>query len=190
MGHTTDDVKQIDVRFMRRQHYLIPGVASKLYWTSDGEPAGNIDFETEVHRLILRYRYQRSDGSWHPIEEFVPLERTPCNYGGARTWFLCPHCGKRAALLYGLGPRFLCRHCYQLPYTSQNETYEDRMRRRARKIRRRLGASMNLFEPLPFIKPKGMHQKTFDRLRAEEEAANQASLMAMARSFGLLDRLT
>jgi hypothetical protein len=68
-------------------------------------------------------------------------------HGGERLWFLCPHCGKRVAVLYGSGARFLCRHCYTLPYGCQNKTYMDRMMRKARKIRAHLGASESLMEP-------------------------------------------
>jgi len=83
------------------------------------------------------------------------------------------------AVLYGLGPRFLCRHCYRLPYGSQNETFIDRMMRKARRIRQRLQASTDLTEPV-WRKPKGMHRKTFDRLVREEESANQAFNLVMA----------
>ena len=57
-----------------------------------------------------------------------------------------PRCGRHVAVLYGLGLRFLCRHCYQLSYSSQQENASDRMMRKARKIRERLGASDSLFD--------------------------------------------
>jgi hypothetical protein len=50
------------------------------------------------------------------------------------------------------------------------------MMRKARKIRQRLGASNNLFEPV-WEKPKGMHWKTFERLRDREGVANSLSMM-------------
>ena len=69
-------------------------------------------------------------------------------------------------MLYGAGVRFVCRTCSKLPYASQNETLQDRMMRKSRKIRRKLGASESLFEAI-WQRPKGMHCLTFERLREE-----------------------
>ena len=96
-------------------------------------------------------------------------------------------CESRVAVLYGLGSRFLCRQCYDLPYGSQQETNLDRMMRKARKIRQRLGGSDDLSEPI-WQKPKGMHQKTFEQLIGEERAVSQAVDMAIEdklRMFGM-----
>jgi len=102
----------------------------------------------------------------------IQFDRTPCHFSGHRKWFLCPRCGKRVAVLYGAGKYFLCRHGYDLCYTSQQETEIDRMMRKKRKIRDRLGASHNLSMPI-WRKPKGMHWKTFDRLQDQEEEINK-----------------
>ena len=64
----------------------------------------------------------------------------------------------------------------------------DRMMRKARKIRSRLGASESLFDPI-WEKPNGMHWKTFERLESEERAANQASTIAMAEKLRLFDEM-
>ena len=77
---------------------------------------------------------------------------------------------KRVAVLYGAEKYFLCRHCRDLAYGSRQEGTSDRLMRKAREIRARLGASNNLMKPILF-KPKNMHQKTFDNLRME--AANK-----------------
>ena len=44
--------------------------------------------------------------------------------------------------------------------------------RKSRKIRQELGASMNLLEPI-WQKPKGMHWRTFERLRQEVMKAEE-----------------
>lgn len=62
----------------------------------------------------------------------------------------------------------------------------DRMQRKARKVRKRLDADENLLESV-WQKPKGMHQKTFDRLRQQEKAANHAAMMALAKQVGMLE---
>ena len=185
---TTEEVHRVDIRYMRKQGLLWPGCTGSLSWSRGGEQTGSIRYRVEQERLVLMYRHRFYGDEWRDMEERVWFDRTPCNYGGERLWFLCPHCDRRVAVLYGAGVRFLCRHCYGLPYGSQNEAYLDRMHRKARKIRKRLGASDNLTEPVLF-KPKGMHQKTFDRLLREEERANTASVMEMARKLEMFDRL-
>ncbi len=98
----------------------------------------------------------------------------------------CSACGSRDCSIRIVFTGFLCRHCYDLPYGSQNETYMDRMMRKARKVRQHLGASESLMEPV-WERPKGMHWKTFERLVREREA-NQASTFAMAEKFGMFER--
>jgi len=100
---------------------------------------------------------------------------TPCHFGGQRWWFECPACGTRAAHLYLRRARLECRRCADLTYYSQRETLDDRMLRRTRKIRGRVGGSRNLIEPFPG-KPRGMHWRTYHRLRRQEAVAHLASL--------------
>ncbi|MCK4856508.1 MAG: hypothetical protein KAT58_00920 [candidate division Zixibacteria bacterium] len=64
------------------------------------------------------------------IRYTVPLETTPCNFGGVRYWFTCPlyrggtFCGRRVANLYKPpGAKYFgCRHCYDLSYKSRQMT--------------------------------------------------------------------
>ena len=187
---TAEEVNRIDIRYLRQRGLLCPsGVRRSMSWSCGDQETGSIGFWVEQDRVLLSYRYRFGSEEWKDIEESIWFDRTPCHYGGERLWFLCPNCSARVALLYGLGPRFLCRHCYRLPYGSQNESFIDRMMRKARKVRKRLGASSNLMEPV-WAKPTGMHRKTFDRLVREEEKANQASNLAMAlkmRRWGIHD---
>lgn len=93
------------------------------------------------------------------------MEWTPCNFGGAQPWLVCPGvaCDPRVAILYGPGKYFLCRHCYDLNYESQREDKGHRALRRAQNIRQRLGGSANMMEPFT-DRPKGMHHDTYMRL--------------------------
>ena len=117
------------------------------------------------------------------------LAWTPCNFGGHRPWFICPAqgCGHRVAVLYGGRGIFACRHCYQLVYESQREQPHYRALRRAQAIRMKLGGSGSMAEPFP-DKPKGMHWRTYERLRAEHDCVSQTSMMGMAIQLGLLSR--
>ena len=93
-------------------------------------------------------------------------------------------CDRRVAKLYGPGRYFLCRHCYRLAHSSQSEDAQRRSMRRATKIRQRLGGNAGTASPLP-PKPKGMWQRTYERLREQafdaEERADEALLPHLAR---------
>ena len=165
-----------------KQGYLRPGTVGSLSWSWRDEQTGFINYRMETDRMVLIYRYRAHGGEWEPVEQTISFDRTPCNYGGFRTWFLCPHCWRRVALIYGAGEYFLCRHCYNLTYASQQESREDRLMRKARKISRRLGMGDDLMKLILF-KPKNMHQKTFDRLREEVEQAENLGWIVAGFKF-------
>jgi len=181
---TTEDHRRIDIRWLKKQKFLRPGNIGSLSWTRGEEQVGSIGFRMEADLMTLIYRYRVNDGEWEDVEQVVRFDRTLCHFGGFRKWFLCPQCGKRMALLYGAGKYFLCRHCYDLVYTCQQEIEIDRMMRKARKIRDRLGASHNLSMPI-WRKPKGMHQRTFDRLRDQENETNTLKWRLIGDRMGM-----
>ncbi|MDR5748025.1 hypothetical protein QCE73_33070 [Caballeronia sp. LZ029] len=74
-----------------------------------------------------------------PVEQRIALLETACTYGGTRAWFECPHCRRRAALLY-LSRQVACRQCFSLAYPSQSEDAFGRMRRKQLKIEVRLAS--------------------------------------------------
>ncbi|NLZ18262.1 MAG: hypothetical protein GX087_11120 [Desulfobulbaceae bacterium] len=181
---TTESQRRIDIRWFKQQGRLYPGATGIVSWSRGGEETGSIRYRAETDRMILDYCYRFKNGEWEPVEQAITFDRTPCHYGGHRMWFRCPRCCKRVAVLYGAGKYFFCRHCYELTYTSQQEDVVDRLIRKARKIRQRLGASNNLTEPILF-KPKHMHQKTFDRLRRTADDANNLSWLIVGQRLGL-----
>jgi hypothetical protein len=181
---TCEEVKRVDIRYMRKQGLLRPGRVGTLSWSCGDEPAGSIGYRTERNKPVLNYRHRSHGDEWQDIEESVRLDRTPCNYGGERQWFSCPNCRNRVAVLYGPGARFLCRNCYGLAYSSQHEHHADRMMRKAQKIRRRLdGDETDSY----WRKPKGMHWTTFDRLVQQARDAEDAGWTAAERMFGCSD---
>jgi hypothetical protein len=146
--------------------------------SGDGQP----------EQVTLLYRHRSGPGGeWEEIQEPVPLSWTACNFGGERPWFICPGagCGRRVAVLYGPGRYFLCRHCYDLVYESQQEDGMNRALRRAQAIRERLGGSTTMMESFP-EKPRGMHQGTYMRLFWEHDDAEMEQLIGMRE---WLDRL-
>jgi len=176
---TTGSQYMIDIRWMKKQGLLVSATSGSMSWESRGKETGNIGYRVEYDRLILKYQNKHRGGEWESVEDEIFFTWTPCNYGGRRQWFLCPGCNRRVAVVYG-GKYYRCRHCRNLTYSSQQEGCADRLMRKARKIRARLGVSNNLVEPILF-KPKNMHQKTFDRLRREADHATNLSLVIMGQ---------
>lgn len=185
---TTGSQHRVDIRWMRQQGRLKQGSTGWLSWSLNGKQTGNIGYRVEAKYLILNYRYRPSGGEWEDVQETVMFDWTACNYGGKRAWLLCPNCDRRVAVLYGAGRYFLCRHCYNLTYASQQVQRYDRLMMKAQAIRERLGGSANLLELFP-EKPKGMHWETYQRLREESEQANNLSWVLIGRRYGVDDRL-
>ncbi|MBU1665653.1 MAG: hypothetical protein KKG92_09650 [Gammaproteobacteria bacterium] len=92
------------------------------------------------------------------------------------------------ALLYlGSAGIFACRHCYKLAYACQRETADDRAMRRADAIRRRLGWDAGIANP-EGDKPKGMHWRTFEQLKARHDYFAAVSWTGLAQRMGLIQR--
>jgi hypothetical protein len=168
---------QLDVRQLQRDDLLLPGRSFLCKLTRFGWTVASIQIEVTESRIILSYDYLKT-GEEPRSERYevpVPVEWTPCNYGGQRAWFRCPGsgCGRRVAILYGRGP-FACRDCHGLAYYSQRCSDHIRALARAQAIRERLGTSANMYEPFP-DKPRRMHWRTYARLFREHETANAAS---------------
>jgi hypothetical protein len=87
-------------------------------------------------------------------------------------------------VLHAAGKYFLCRHCYDLTYQSQQDNKMYRALHRAQKIRERLGGSANMTEPFP-EKSKGMHWETYERSWWEH---HEAEMEQLAEIKGWLDR--
>ncbi len=168
---TTDQVKRIDIRFMKKQGLLKPNTTGSLNWTVRGEPCGSIRYTCYTDYLQLSFRHRNRGDEWQPVEQYIPFDRTACHFGGERLWFLCPNCSKRVGLLYGVGKLFLCRHCYELPYSSQNSSHMDNLIEQKHKLGERIFEHYEGGEG--WGKKKGMHLSTFNRLHTKYEQYEQ-----------------
>lgn len=175
-----ESYRALEIGRLSKEGALRPGVSASCRWSDGG--AINIIGGEERIELVYVVRSPGAD-EWEQMREIVVIERTPCNYGGTRPWFLCPQCHGRAFKLYG-GRRFLCRDCHGFAYRSQRESDEDRLFTRAQNIRIRLGGSGSLVDLFP-PKPKGMHWRTYWLLREESEEASLQAISGAARRFGI-----
>jgi hypothetical protein len=160
---TTESQHRVDIRKLKKDGCLIPGISGHIRWSCRGEETGSVGYKVYEDRLVLNYKHRQQGEEWQHIEQTVLFDWTQCNYGNSRTWLLCPRCCERVAVLYGAGKYFWCRQCHNLTYSTQQEGKPDRLMSKARNIRRRLGGNDNLLDPIP-LKPKHMHWKTYRRL--------------------------
>lgn len=163
----------LDVRALARVGLLASGASGSWSWRYTDGAAAYVGIRAEEGAVILSFSLGHGDVR-EQIEQRVALDRTMPNFGGSRSWWRCPNCGRRAAVLYA-GQRFRCRCCAALAYTSTCEGRSDRLLRRVRKLRARLGAGPGVGDPL--LRPRGMHWTTYVRLAMkvvamEEEAIN------------------
>jgi len=167
---TTDELLRLDVLFMLRRGALKTGNMSTWSWSRHGEAFASICSTTvSADEVELHYSTGKGDGK-RQHDYGVRIAWTPCFFGGQRPWFICPRCGRMVRMLYG-GELFLCRHCQRLAYEVQRESFTARMRRRADKVRDRLGWTYDDEGE----KPKGMHWSTFDRLAQELDRRERAA---------------
>jgi len=182
----------IDMPYLRKLGGLEPGAVRELQWSRGGKPSGTIltIAGKDGRSIDLAYSVTRW-GETEPtsIRDTIYLDFTPCNYGGDRPWFRCPHCYKRRGVLYSVGGRFCCRQCHNLAYTSTRADALERSFARADTLRKRLGAKTGggLYGERFPPKPKGMHRTTYGRLIGElwqeterAEALFYAELQTMA----------
>src|SRR2546427_3618748 len=96
-------------------------------WSRNGEAFFfNDTATTEIYALSLHDALPICE-DWKDEEYPVFLDRTRCNYGGERVWFLCPArgCSRRVAVVYG-GSNFFCWDCYQPSYDNQPAAADSR----------------------------------------------------------------
>lgn len=172
----TGRVAQLDVRRLARERLLAAGTSTTWKWSNGLVAAVTV----HSHDLALSYRYSFSDGDRN-IEVRIELETTPCGFGGSRTWFACPRCHKRVAILYLWGwPR--CRVCARMAYPSQSEDAIARSWRRTRKLEKKLAPDGGEWS---YQRPTGMRLATFERLTGaywkEEDLRDMALADFVAR---------
>lgn len=131
---TTDDQIAIDIRKCKRNGFLSEGKRLLPWLDENGEQLGAIWLEAQPSRLVLQYCASEPGGKSEQIEEPISLDQTKGGRGWNRSWFLCPGCGRRSAILYLGGNYFRCRLCLGLVYPSQKVSPSQRALRRIREI--------------------------------------------------------
>lgn len=192
-----EEYRSLNINKFHRDGFLRVGTRGNWSWSRDGSQIASIGFSTQATTMTFNYRVRVHGDEWETIEQAVPIERIPCHYGNQRPYFRCSgvvrgrHCNRRVVKLYAGGQYFLCRHCYNLAYSSQSEEKSDRMLRRANKLRTALGGERGTVQWIA-PRPKGMWQRNYQRKRFEiewcENKANQLFLSKYSHLFNKEDQ--
>ena len=159
---TTDDYLALRTRDLSR--FMLGWCGKTLVdLRCRGKVVDSVEVDIHPDQLVLTYTYDQSE----KIADPIPIEYSPCHFGGRRPWFICPTCKKRKTVLF-CWRYFRCATCLGLSYASLQEIKADRPLNRLMRQRRKLGGSGALFEPFP-PKPKGMRWDTYLELRKDEE---------------------
>jgi hypothetical protein len=182
-GPNLEEVPQLDVRVLKRNGLFdLSASNGSIKWTNLGLSECALEYTYKDSTLSISYAVKTPQKASKTVSEHIFIDRTTCNYGGTRTWFSCPACNARKAILYCASKRFLCRQCYGLNYSCQNEVYADRMIRKARKLRSKLGASMDLQRPIS-ERPHGMYRTTFERFIKQDQDNVRRVVGAYSQQF-------
>ena len=153
-----EQTPKIDIRVWHKRGLLWDGSSNTWSWSRGDQSAGSIRFTVNADNIRLTYAAQGQDAS-----QTIRTTTTPCRYGGARTWFECPVCSGRAAVLFMRAGRFACRQCQRVSYTSQSGSAHDRANVRYHQLHALIEAG----------KPKGQRWATFNRLEDRFERVNE-----------------
>lgn len=106
--------------------------SGNVSWSCRGEKTGDISYlityENQNPQLKLSYRVGNTK---EEMDYKIALTSTQLYWGARRWWFICPlirngiRCNRRVGKLYlpPGGTYFGCRHCYDLTYTSCQESH-------------------------------------------------------------------
>ncbi len=154
-------LRSVDVRRLQREKLLAAGKSFTWGWKDENDCV-LAQIRLNVINGYLQFSYQLATDN-RDVKQRVEVTTTKCNYGGERVWFVCPCCARRCALVY-LSDQVACRKCQRLNYPSQSDDIPSATWRKQLKLESRLrDARLRL-------RPKGMHNRTYERILDELRA--------------------
>ena len=181
--HKTTDYRQLNISKLAKGDLLKSGLQYGWEWKRRGRVVAAITISTEQDRIKLDYQTSTDGQNKQDHSYYIGLNFTPCHMGGQRTWFICPSCQKRAAILYGKRV-FACRKCCELVYPITTESKLDRKTRKLDKLRERLQWQAGFLNGYEW-KPKGMHWRTYRKLERTYRLTECQTYLEMNKTMPL-----
>ncbi len=135
---TVEECKTLPISLLKKAiKHVVENPGEKyrgsVSWSCRGESTGNIGYliysEKDYLKARLQYKFTESGLE---MDYPISLTFTVLSWGAKRWWFICPlvkngiPCNHRVGKLY-LPPGYMyfgCRHCYELTYTSCQESHK------------------------------------------------------------------
>lgn len=159
---------RLSLRLLQKEGFLHPNTTGMVEWS-------HTDFFVNFRLYTMDEMVLSYSNNFGEVTQRLSLVYEVPPLGGRRYYWTCPQCQKRVYHLYYNGIHFACRVCCKLWYRCNLLGHRDRMQLKAQKIREKLGASPNVFEPL-LMKPKLMKWDKFQELALKENTARYAYL--------------
>lgn len=146
----------------------LEGVAGQYLINGSSMSKEHRNFKLVITDNGLRVACFTINGKEHQIALLVDNSSA-----STKLYISCPYCQKKKQHLYITAKTFICRQCLGIHYACQSERPRDRLMRAIRNKRKSIwGAGWddvnNLFAHSQYWpKPKGIHWKTFNRMKAE-----------------------
>ena len=178
-GGTVESARSLDVMRLARDGFLSRPCSGTVRWNQGDGTTATIQFIGGRDAITLDYRVQLGGSDWQTVKQRIPIQWTPCRFGGERAWFICAvhandvYCGRRVAKLHGAGKLFACRQCYRLGYRAQRGDRMDQADHNLRRLHRKLSSEYVGPHQPPPPKPKWMRWRTYDRLADQIEAGQE-----------------
>ena len=182
-----ESLRAMDSRVMQKQGIFENGTGSYNWWDAESkEIRSSIGYSYQDQLMTLTY--QCNGESYHYA---IHIDQTACNYGGTRSWFICPspQCKKRVAKLYlSKSGCFTCRHCNNANYAIQQMSNKNKPLHHMHKMRDKLGWSYNYVRNYQrWHKPKYIHYKTFKAMVAKHDEYEREVIKGYQAFFARFD---
>lgn len=149
-----EDCRRLDARKLQSAGLFLQPWAGFWFWSDQktGTKKASINIVTAQSSIQLKYSCNK-----RVVMDFIQLEKVKCGFGGVRFIFICPDCSRTATVFLFKNGLFRCRCCQNLRYESQSDNAIGRLWSAQILIENKLGSNK--------ARPKGMHDKTYRRLR-------------------------
>jgi hypothetical protein len=112
---TVEDCRKLSIHVFRKKGQW-KSMNGNTTWSRGDIPYAWAFFTVQDNTIILSW-----NGRQGTVTQTIPITALRVNYG-KRYFFQCPHCNRRAVILY-LEQEFLCRKCHKLTYESCQESH-------------------------------------------------------------------
>lgn len=190
---TWDDIAYVDSDYMAGWGAFEPGCQQTVDFDDDKLPKLAFEMKPDRDEFSVAYQWQQNGQPLGKdfVRSHVSLYRRPCRFGGCRTYFVAPCCGRRTLRLAVLPEGLRCGKCGRITWGSRREQPTQRLIRQANKVALKLG--VDCWYEQPAKRPPHMRLETFERLLLQHKrnaaAINQRIAVRMAGS-GLVARLS